>query len=82
MPADAPRGPGSARDRVAKALRELGPDLGDIVLRCCCRLEGVEATEKALGWPARSGKVVLRIALERLHQHYGRLYGGASPLIG
>lgn len=76
------RGPGAARDRVSVALRELGPGLGDMVLRCCCYLEGVESTEKALGWPARSGKVVLRIALERLEQHYQRLYGGRGPLIG
>lgn len=76
------RGPGAARDRVALALRELGPGLGDMILRCCCYLEGVEATEKAMGWPARSGKVVLRIALERLEQHYQRTYGGKGPLIG
>ncbi|MDH2325909.1 DUF6456 domain-containing protein [Cereibacter sp. SYSU M97828] len=76
------RGPGAARDRVALALQELGPGLNDMVLRCCCHLEGVEATEKALNWPARSGKVVLRIALERLRQHYQRAYGGKGPLIG
>ncbi|TMV93649.1 helix-turn-helix domain-containing protein [Thioclava sp. BHET1] len=71
-----------ARERVALALRDLGPGLGDMALRCCCFLEGLEAAEKRLGWSARSGKIVLRIALQRLKQHYDETYGGASPLIG
>ena len=75
-------GPRCARERVATALRELGPGLGDMVLRCCCYLEGLEAAEKRLGWSARSGKVVLRIALDRLRRHYQEVYGNASPLIG
>ncbi|NOX73086.1 MAG: helix-turn-helix domain-containing protein [Alphaproteobacteria bacterium] len=63
-------GPGDARARVACALKALGPGLGDIALRCCCFLEGMEAAEKRMGWSARSGKIVLRIALQRLQQHY------------
>ena len=74
-------GPRAARDRVAAALRDLGPGLGDIALRCCCFLEGMEQAEKRLGWSARSGKIVLRIALMRLLRHYGET-GGRSPLIG
>ena len=35
-----------ARARVAAALRDLGPGLGDMVLRCCCFLEGLEAAER------------------------------------
>ncbi|WP_311136147.1 MULTISPECIES: DUF6456 domain-containing protein [Pseudooceanicola] len=65
-----PRGPEGARKRVAEALRELGPGLGDVALRCCCHLEGLETAERKMGWSARSGKIVLRIALERLHRHY------------
>ncbi|TKD22244.1 helix-turn-helix domain-containing protein [Rhodobacter capsulatus] len=71
-----------ARERVAAALSDLGPGLGDMVLRCCCFLEGLEAAEKRMGWSARSGKIVLRIALMRLKRHYDETYGGASPLIG
>lgn len=75
-------GPDAARQRVAEALRELGPGLGDVALRCCCYLEGLETAERLLGWSARSGKVVLKIALQRLRQHYDRRYGKHGPLIG
>lgn len=74
-------GPTGARERVASALRELGPGLGDVVLRCCCFLEGIEQAEQQMGWSARSGKIVLRIALQRLKQHYERL-GDSAGLIG
>jgi hypothetical protein len=73
---------GSARDRVSGALRDLGPGLGDMVLRCCCFLEGLEVAEKRMGWSARSGKIVLRIALQRLRLHYDRTYGKHGPMIG
>ena len=73
-------GPDGARNRVSAALRDLGPGLGDVVLRVCCFLEGLEAAERRMGWSARSGKVVLRIALQRLKRHYDEL--GQSSLIG
>ncbi|MEM8850503.1 MAG: DUF6456 domain-containing protein [Pseudomonadota bacterium] len=63
----------AARARVSDALRALGPGLGDVVLRVCCFLEGLETAEKRMGWSARSGKVVLRIALQRLQAHYDGL---------
>lgn len=70
-----------ARARLEAALAELGPGLGDVALRCCCQLEGLESAEKSLGWSARSGKIVLRIALQRLKRHYDRL-GPEATLIG
>jgi hypothetical protein len=75
-------GPRAARDRVALALRDLGPGLGDVALRVCCFLEGIEAAERRMGWAARSGKIVLRIALQRLRRHYDETYGKSGPLIG
>ncbi|MEV8466694.1 DUF6456 domain-containing protein [Fluviibacterium sp. DFM31] len=72
----------SARGRVMAALEELGAGLGDVVLRCCCFLEGIETTEKSMGWSARSGKVVLRIALQRLKRHYDEQGAMANRLIG
>ena len=71
-------GPAAARKRVADAMTDLGPGLSDVLMRCCCYLEGLEAAEKRLGWSARSGKIVLRIALMRLHQHYERTLGSAA----
>lgn len=64
-------GPSGARARVARALTDLGPGLSDVALRCCCYLDGLELAEKRMGWSARSGKIVLRIALQRLSDHYG-----------
>lgn len=78
--ADAADGPSKARNRVLNALEDLGPGLGDVALRVCCFLEGLEAAEKRMGWSARSGKIVLRIALQRLRLHYA---GNAqSAMIG
>jgi transposase-like protein len=75
-------GSAAARDRVAAALSDLGPGLGDVVLRSCCFLEGMEAVERRMGWSARSGKIVLRIALLRLKSHYDVDGSNWSPLIG
>ncbi|MBC7132640.1 MAG: helix-turn-helix domain containing protein [Roseovarius sp.] len=71
----------AARARLIGALRDLGPGLGDVVLRCCCYLQGLETAERKMGWSARSAKIVLRIALCRLKRHYERL-GTRADLIG
>lgn len=71
-----------ARARVSAALGFLGPGLSDVALHCCCYLEGLETTEKRLGWSARSGKIVLRIALMRLQRHYEETQGAGGPMIG
>lgn len=64
-----------AKKRATAAFQALGVGLSDIALRCCCHLEGLEAAEKQLGWSARSGKIVLRIALEQLKSHYEQIDG-------
>lgn len=67
---DSDFGTTDVRARLQNALTELGPGLGEVALRCCCMLEGLETAEKRMGWSARSGKIVLRIALQRLKRHY------------
>lgn len=71
-----------ARARATAALAALGPGLGDVAVRCCCFLEGLESAERRMGWSARSGKIVLRIALQRLKAHYDQNAEHWSPLIG
>jgi hypothetical protein len=61
----------AAKQRFARALSTVGPGLSDLLFEVCCHLTGLEAMESANGWPRRSGKVVLQIALDRLAAHYG-----------
>ncbi len=67
-----------ARRRVEAALAAIGPGLSDILLRTCCFLEGLEEAERAIGWPLRSGKVVLALALDRLADFYEGKKTGAE----
>ncbi len=76
------RGAEGAKARLLAALAELGPGLGDVTFRVCCQLEGLESVEKRMGWAARSGKIVLRIALQRLAQHCEDRDGPGGGMIG
>lgn len=60
----------AAKARFDQALEAVGPDLRDIAWRVICAGESLPAAERDLAWPARSGKIVLRIALDRLAQFY------------
>ncbi len=61
----------AARQRVHGALESIGAELADVAVAVCCLDHGIEAAERALKWPRRSARLVLRIALERLADHYG-----------
>lgn len=69
----------AARERVAGALSAVGPELAGILVDVCCHLKGLSETEKGNGWPQRSGKVILQIALSRLARHYGIQVDEAVP---
>lgn len=60
----------SAKARFDDALTAIGSDLSDIAWRVICAGEAVPTAEREMAWPARSGKLVLRIALDRLAVFY------------
>jgi hypothetical protein len=60
----------AARQRFDGAIRAAGKGLEDVLWRVVCAGESLPAAEKALEWPARSGKLVLRIALDRVADFY------------
>lgn len=59
-----------AKGRFDGALAALGPDLSDIAWRVICAGETMPVAEREMAWPVRSGKLVLRIALDRLAGFY------------
>jgi hypothetical protein len=70
--ADADRGGAQldAKRRFDAALADAGNGLADILWRVVCAGEGMRDAETALGWPARSGKLVLSLALDRIAAYY------------
>lgn len=60
----------AAKRRFDAALAGAGRGLSDILWRVVCAGERLPEAERALGWPTRSGRVVLTLALDRLADHY------------
>lgn len=60
----------AAKARFDGALAQAGRGLSDILWRVVCACEPLPNAEKALEWPARSGKLVLKLALDRVADFY------------
>jgi hypothetical protein len=69
----------AAQERVRLALSAVGPEHAGILIDVCCHLRGLEEKERQSGWPPRSARVVLLIALDALARHYGLDRHGGRP---
>ena len=60
----------AAKARFDGALASAGPGLADVLWRVVCAGETLPDAERALAWPVRSGKLVLKLALDRVAGFY------------
>lgn len=60
----------AAKQRFDGAIAAAGAGLSDVLWRVVCAGETLPDAERSLAWPARSGKLVLRLALDRVAGFY------------
>lgn len=60
----------AARQHFLSAIDHAGKGLDDILWRVICAGDSLATAEKSLKWPARSGKLVLKLALDRIADFY------------
>ena len=59
-----------ARRRLDRALGALAPMLAQAVTAACLKEQGLAEIERAQHWPARSGKLALKLGLAQLAEIY------------
>ena len=69
----------SAQSRWRVALNAIGGDLANVVIDVACLERGLEAVEAQRHWPSGAGRVVLKLALDRLVDHYGIRQPASRP---
>ena len=60
----------AAKRRFDGAMAAAGGGLKDVLWRVVCAGEALADAERALAWPARSGRVILALGLDRVADHY------------
>jgi hypothetical protein len=60
-----------ARRKLDQIHRTLPAECAGVVIDVCGWMKGLQEVERDRGWPRRSAKLVLRIGLEQLAQHFG-----------
>jgi hypothetical protein len=60
----------ASRQRAGLAMQACGPELSGLLMDVCCFCAGSRRSSER-GWPLRSAKIVLQLALDRLARHYG-----------